>query len=59
MWTSGAGLIWVNLLDKPEYLTNQKLWAKIAIVAMLTLNGFLVHKLVLPFLQKVHGTPAF
>ena len=59
LWTSGAGLIWVNLLDKPEYLTNQKLWAKIAIVAMLTLNGFLVHKLVLPFLQKSMGRRLF
>jgi hypothetical protein len=59
LWTSGAGLIWVNLLAKPEYLTNQKLWAKIAIVAVLTLNGFLVHKLVLPFLQKSMGNRLF
>jgi hypothetical protein len=59
LWTSGAGLIWINLLDKPEYLTNQKLWAKIAIVAVLTINGVLVHKLVLPFLKKSMGNRLF
>jgi hypothetical protein len=59
LWTSGAGLIWVNLIDKPEYLTNQKLWAKIFIVAMLTINGVLVHKLVLPFLRRSIGSRLF
>jgi hypothetical protein len=59
LWVSGALLIWINLADKPEYLTNQKLWAKIAIVAVLTLNGVLIHHKVLPLLQKRLGQRLF
>lgn len=59
LWLSGAALIWVNTLAKPEYLTNQKLWGKIIIVIILTLNGVLVHRLVLPFLKKSVGRRLF
>jgi hypothetical protein len=59
LWISGAALIWVNTLVKPEYITNQKLWAKIAIVIMLTVNGVLVHKLVLPMLKRSVGQRLF
>lgn len=59
LWASGAGLIWVNTMSKPEYLTNQKLWAKIAIVLILTINGIVVHKYILPFLKGSVGKPLF
>ncbi len=59
LWISGALLIWINLQAKPEYLTNEKLWAKIAIVAVLTLNGILIHHKVLPLLQQRLGQRLF
>ena len=59
LWLSGAALIWTNTIANPEYLTNQKLWAKVFIVVMLTVNGVLVHKLVLPSLRKSVGTRLF
>ena len=34
-------------LTKPEFLTNEKFWAKVIIVAVLTLNGVFVHYVVL------------
>jgi hypothetical protein len=59
LWSTGFGLIALNLMDKPEYLTNQKLWAKIAIVVLLTLNGVFVHKRVLPVLRQKLGERIF
>jgi hypothetical protein len=59
LWISGGALVWANTLVHPEYLTNQKLWAKIAIVLVLTVNGVLVHKLVLPLLKKSIGQRLF
>ena len=59
LWISGCALIWINLIDHPQYLTNQKLWAKIAIVVVLTLNGVFVHKYVLPILRRSVGNRLF
>jgi hypothetical protein len=59
LWISGCALIWINLIDHPQYLTNQKLWAKIAIVVLLTLNGVFVHKYVLPILRRSIGNRLF
>lgn len=59
LWISGIALIWHNLALHPEYLTNQKLWAKIAIVIMLTFNGVLIHKIILPMLHTAIGRRLF
>jgi hypothetical protein len=59
LWATGIGLIWLNLADKPEYLTNQKLWAKIAIVVILTLNGVVIHNRVIPLLKQKLGQRLF
>lgn len=59
LWISGCALIWINLVDHPQYLTNQKLWAKIAIVVVLTFNGVFVHKYVLPILRRSIGYRLF
>lgn len=59
LWISGCALIWINLIEHPQYLTNQKLWAKIAIVVLLTLNGVFVHKYVLPILRRSVGNRLF
>jgi hypothetical protein len=59
LWGTGVGLIALNMMDKPEYLTNQKLWAKIAIVVLLTINGVFVHNRVLPILRQKVGQRIF
>jgi hypothetical protein len=59
LWATGIALIWMNTLDKPEYLTNQKLWAKIAIVGLLTVNGVLIHHRILPYLKAGLGQRLF
>lgn len=59
LWATGIALIWMNTLDKPEYLTNQKLWAKIAIVVLLTVNGVLIHHRILPYLKAGLGQRLF
>ena len=59
LWATGIVLIALNLAEKPEYLTNQKLWAKIAIVVALTVNGFYIHHSVLPFMKRRLGHRLF
>jgi hypothetical protein len=46
LWVSGFLLIFLNTMENPEFITNQKVWAKIAMVIVLTINGVLVHKMV-------------
>lgn len=55
LWISGIGfLIYYGFFD-PVKLQNPKIWAKIAIVAVLTINGILVHFFVLPRIRKQVG----
>ncbi len=59
LWSTGIALIWINLAEKPEYLTNGKLWAKIFIVVLLTMNGVFIHKKVMPLLKQRVGKRLF
>jgi hypothetical protein len=59
LWVSGFTLIWMNWLVNPEYIENPKLWAKIAIVCVLTLNGVLIHAKIMPYMQKRLGQRMF
>lgn len=53
LWGSGLLLVLHGyLLEGTAYLLNQKLWAKVAVVALLTLNGGLLHRVGFPLLQK-------
>ncbi|MGJ7516758.1 hypothetical protein ACSFE6_20825 [Pseudomonas baetica] len=53
LWVTGAAIIGIDYLDKGmQYFSNPKLQAKVIIVMMLTYNGILLHRLVLPALQK-------
>jgi hypothetical protein len=55
LWISGIGfLIHYGLFD-PAKLQNPKIWAKIAIVAVLSINGVLVHYFVLPRIRSQIG----
>lgn len=54
LWISGISVIFLDAHTQGlGYFMNPKLQAKVAIVALLTLNGFALHAAVLPSLQKV------
>jgi hypothetical protein len=54
LWATGAAIVTLDALTKGgwQYFTNPKIQAKILMVTMLTLNGFVLHNLVLPAMQK-------
>ena len=59
LWLSGIGFLFHYYFENPVGLTNPKVWAKIAIVAILTINGFFIHKAVLPLLRRNAGSALF
>lgn len=53
LWLTGATLIWIDVSAKDfSYFQNPKIQAKIAMVILLTLNGFLLHAAVMPAIKK-------
>jgi hypothetical protein len=53
LWATGAGIIALDASVKGwEYFANPKLQAKITVVALLTLNGILLHHRVLSLMKK-------
>lgn len=48
LWLSGLGFLALYALEAPEKLENPKLWAKVVVVSVLTVNGLMIHALVLP-----------
>jgi hypothetical protein len=53
LWITGLGIIALDVSLKGwAYLGNPKLQAKIAIVCLMTMNGCVLHKYVLPLMQK-------
>ncbi len=59
LWASGAVLVWFDASASPTFLLNQKVWAKVVIVASLTLNAVLLHRVVLPLVSAQAGRPLF
>lgn len=55
LWISGIGFLFYYGVFEPTKLQNPKVWAKIAIVAVLSINGFLVHYYVLPRIRNQVG----
>lgn len=51
LWLTGAAVIWLDAKGV-EYFLNPKIQAKLAIVVLLTVNGCLLHRFVLPALMK-------
>ena len=53
LWITGIAVVWLDASSKGlVYFQNPKLQAKIGIVMLLTLNGFLLHGAVMPALEK-------
>ncbi|WP_404295389.1 hypothetical protein ACD578_28110 (plasmid) [Microvirga sp. RSM25] len=59
LWISGLGFLAHYALFAPANLDNPKVWAKIAIVGVLSLNGVYIHRRVLPFLKSRIGRGLF
>ena len=59
LWISGIGFLIQYWYETPELLANPKLYAKIAIVVVLTINGMVLHARVLPLLYRNIGRPLF
>ena len=56
LWISGIAIVYLDVsVNGLEYFSNPKLQAKIAIVLILTINGFLLHGAVMPAIQKFRG----
>jgi hypothetical protein len=54
LWITGTALVTMDALVKGgwQYFANPKIQTKILVVTLLTVNGFALHNLVLPWLQK-------
>ena len=59
LWLSGLGFLVLYALYDPAKLGNPKILAKLAIVAALTVNGVVVHRLVLPYVARACCLPLF
>ena len=59
LWLSGAGLIYFGYLGDPNYIYNEKLWGKIMIVMILTVNGIILHQMVFPAITAKKGFRLF
>ncbi|WP_232628999.1 hypothetical protein [Methylobacterium sp. Leaf118] len=59
LWISGLGFLALYAIEAPEKLSNPKLVAKIVIVLALTVNGLLIHALVLPRVLRDVSRPMF
>ena len=59
LWITGLGFLLHYGLFEPAKLGNQKVWAKMAIVAILTLNGVFIHHSVLPLVRRNNGRSLF
>jgi hypothetical protein len=55
LWASGIGFLLLYHVSEPDKVLNPKIWAKVIIVSILTINGIAIHRLVLPFLRRQVG----
>ena len=55
LWVSGAAFLLFYYFVQPLQLLNQKIWAKVLIVIILTINGYYLHKFVIPVVLKNQG----
>lgn len=59
IWLSGLGFLLFYAVFEPVKLTNEKVWAKMVIVLILTFNGIFIHKTILPALKAQVGKSIF
>lgn len=59
LWVSGILYLTHYAVFDPAKLWNEKIWAKIGIVGVLTINGYFIHHTILPLLEKQVGHSLF
>ena len=59
LWLSGLGLLAYYSAFDLAAMRNPKVWAKISVVVVLTLNGIVIHAMVLPLLRRQVGRGIF
>jgi hypothetical protein len=57
LYATGGAICIQGLADRPDYLENPKLQAKVALVIVLTLNAFVLHKVTFPRLARGRRVP--
>lgn len=59
LWVSGLGYLGYYYCYDLHSLSNPKIWAKLVIVVILTLNGWWIHHWILPLIQQNIGNHFF
>lgn len=59
LWISGLGFLIHYAFFAPDNLGNPKVWAKMSIVAVLSLNGVFIHARILPYIRSRIGRGLF
>ena len=59
LWLSGCGFLALYALSDPAKLANPKIVAKLVIVGALSINGLVIHRLVLPYVALARAAPLF
>jgi hypothetical protein len=59
LWGTGLSFLVQYAFFDPAELANPKIWAKLVIVGILTINGFFIHSIVLPRVRARIGQPLF
>lgn len=55
LWVTGIGFVVHYAFFDPSKLMNEKIWAKLAIVLVLSVNGMFIHAIVLPRIRAQIG----
>ena len=55
LWVTGIGFVVHYAFFDPVKLMNEKIWAKLAIVLVLSVNGLFIHAIVLPRIRAQIG----
>ncbi len=59
LWLTGLALMAEAMMLKPLFYTNEKFWAKFAVVILLTINGIGIHHRIMPILKAQVGQKLF
>jgi hypothetical protein len=52
LYVTGAGIVSIGSLGQPDYFANPKLQGKLLLVALLTFNAFVLHRVTFPCLAR-------
>jgi uncharacterized membrane protein len=59
LWLTGIGFLALGYMNDPAYILNQKIWAKVSIVFLMSINGIYIHRRLLPRLATVARGESF